>query len=114
MRAAALLLVALLPGCAMFRSAEKPQPTDIAPRERVTERIRHVFLPQPCGRIKKAWLRGQATEKKAEGVIADALPVAEARGKQVDTLNVRISDGNTNLTKIEAVLKKYGCGELER
>jgi hypothetical protein len=114
MRAAALLLAALLPGCSMLRGAEKPQPTDVAPRERVTERIRHVFLPQPCGRIKKAWLQGQATEKKAEGVIADALPVAEARGKQVDTLSDRVAAGNANLTKIESVLRKYGCGELER
>lgn len=113
MRAAALLLAALLPGCSMFRSVEKQVPADTAPRASVTERIRHVFLPQPCGRIKKTWLQGQATEKKAEGVVADALPLAETRGTQVDTLNARVTAGNTNLTKIETVLRKYGCGALE-
>lgn len=114
MRAAVLLLAALLPGCSLFRSVEKAAPADAAPRAHVTERIRHVFLPRPCGRIKRAWFERQATEKKAEGVVAEALGVAEARGIQVDTLNGNVVAGNANLTKIEAVLKKYGCGVLEQ
>lgn len=88
------------------------QPVDPVVTPTVVERVKRVFVPRDCGRIKAEWLQGQGTEAKAQGVIADVQAVAEARGAQVEALNARIEALNTNLTRIQSVLRKHGCAEV--
>ena len=106
--AGAAILVLL--ACAHVNRADSEPAGEVKP----VEHVREVRVTQKCGEIKREWLRSQQVVEKPEGVIADSVDVAIARGKQIDVANERIQFYASNLEKIAAVLRRHGCAEISR